>query len=485
MTSAENFTHGGRPMPAAGLITSKVRAYMESLSPTARSMLLRSLRNSQAEGDLPNEIILAAVEGLDVADDPKGTIAPERRTGGEPWSARLEAAFFAPLAPFLTDEAAANRILGRISSASLPVIWTWMRRDVASDDYERAVAADPYDPQADATPIARKLRREVMARVIDVLRDAGSDPKTRQKLTGQLGGDAVYRDLVDAAYVLQNEAAFANLFGQLPTNVSSFDVAEPSRLFDVVRASLDQVQMTAEWIGAAILTRAANPVVVAALGCRLAGATDPRLVAQSRYGVLVEIVIAQLERLAQLARSRGPDSASRGRLIADLRSYHEISKNLAMLMQVEVVPAWMRRVGAAKVMMSEAVARWIEPAPGLVRRALRVETTGGEYAGRFDPDAYDDADFAVRLSLEARLAVESLAVNELVGRTRKQIETTLEVVSAKLMADLKSSQALDKRTLVDAVDGAIRLSALVFGEDYAAVLKKSRDLFAAKARATG
>jgi hypothetical protein len=272
----------------------------------------------------------------------------------------------------------------------------------------------------------------------------------------------------------------------LPSAITSFDVAEPSRLVGVVRAPLDQVQVTAGWIGAAILTRTANPVVVASLATRLAGSPDPRLVASSRYGVLVEIVIAQLERLATLARSRGPDAASRARFLPDLRCYHEISKNLAMLMQVEVVPAWMRRVGAAKVMMSEAVTRWVEPAPGLVRRALRVETVGGEYSGRYDPDAYDDAEFAVRVSIDARLAAESLAVNELVGRTRKQVESTLEVVSAKLMADLKSSQALDKRTLVDAVDGAIRLSAMVFGEDYAAVLKKSRDLFAAKtARAAG
>ena len=472
-------------MPETGLVTSKVRAYMESLSPTARSMLIRSLRASQTEGDLPNAIILAAVEGLDLVE----AVEPRRRapvSAGEPWSTRLETAFFAPLAPFVSDELPAVHTTGRIAASSLPVIWTWIRRDVAGEEYERAIAADPYDGEADVTPIARKLRREVVARVVDVLRDAGAEPKVRQKLAGQLGGDAVYRDLVDAAYVLQNEAAFANLLGQLPSAVTAFDVAEPSRLAEVVRASLDQVQMTAEWVGATLLTRTANPVVVATLATRLAGSTDPRLVASSRYGALVDVVIAHLERLATLAQGRGADVTARTRLFADLRAYHDVARNLALLMPVEAVPAWMRRIGAAKVTMSDAVARWVEPAPGLVRRSLRVETTGGEFSGRWDQATYDDAEFAVRLSIEARLAAESLAVNELVGRTRKQIETTLEVVSGKLMADLKSSQALDKRTLVEAVDGAIRLSALVFGEDYAAVLKKSRDLFASRTtRAAG
>jgi hypothetical protein len=472
-------------MPEAGLITSKVRAYMESLSPTARSMLIRSLRASQAEGDLPNEVILAAVEGLDVATEPE-PVRRSRGAVGEPWSARLETAFFAPLAPFVVDDVASVHTTGRIAKSSLPVIWMWIRRDVATEEYERAIAADPYDADADVAPIARKLRRDVTARVADLLRDAGAEPKIRQKLAGQLGGDPVYRDLVDVAYVLQNEPAFANLFGQLPSNVTAFDVAEPSRLAEVVRASLDQVQMTAEWIGTSLLTRSANPVVVASLATRLAGSTDPRLVASSRYGALVEVVIAHLERLAALAQVRGIDAASRNRFLADVRAYHDISKNLALLMPVEAVPNWMRRIGAAKVTMSDVVSRWVEPAPGLVRRALRVESKGGEFVGRWDQATYDDAEFAVRLSIEARLAAESLAVNELLGRTRKQIEQTLEVVCAKLMADLKSSQSLDKRTLIEAVDGAIRLSALVFGEEYAAVLRKSRDLFANKtARAAG
>lgn len=472
-------------MPEVGLVTSKVRAYMESLSPTARSMLIRSLRASQTEGDLPNDIILAAVEGLALLDEPM-TAAPTRRPAGEPWSARLEAAFFQPLVPFVVDEVSPTHTTGRIASASIPVIWTWIRRDVAAEDYERAIAADPYDADADAAPIARRFRREVVARVVDVLRDAGADHKLRQRLVGQLGGEAVYRDLVDAAYVLQNEAAFANLFGQLPSAITAFDVADQSRVVEVVRASLDQVQMTAEWIGAAVLARTANPVVVASLAVRLAGSVDPRLVAASRYGILVEVVVAHLERIAALASARGNEPAARARFLADLRAWHDVSKNLGLLMSVDAVPAWQRRIGAAKVVISDAVTRRLDPAPGLVRRALRVETTGGEYAGRWDPDAYEDAEFAVRLSIEARLAAETLAVNELVGRTRKQVEQTLEVVSAKLMADLKSSQALDKRTLVEAVDAAIRLCALVFGEDYAAVLRKSRDLFAVKsARAAG
>ncbi len=462
-------------MPEAGLLTSKVRAYMEQLSPAARAMLVRSLRSAPSDGDVPSDLILAAVEGLEIADETALVAGTHHVAQGEPWSDRLERAFLTPLAPFLCDDDAGTAFTGRIPRAHVSVLWTWIRRDVASDAWERALAADPLDADADAAPIARKFRREAVPKIVEVLRDTASDPKPRQKLTGHLGGENVYRTLLDVSYVLQNESAFANVFGQLPTNVTSFDVAEPSRIAEIVRASIEQVQMTPEWIAAAILTRTNNPVVVAQLACRLAGTTDARLVASSRFSPLVDIVIARLELHAALAGARGSDPTSRNRFLADLCGYHELAKTFELVFPVESVSAWFRRLGAARGTMSEAVSRRIETAPGLVRRALRVETSVDGYAGRFDLDAYEDAEFAVRAAIEARLAADTLAVNELVVRTRKQLEQTLEVVSGKLMNDLKTSQVRDRSQLVDAVDGAIRLCALVFGEDYAAVMRKSRD----------
>jgi hypothetical protein len=472
-------------MPEPGLLTSKVRAYMETLSPTARAMLLRSLRASAAQGDLPNDIILAAAEGLEV-DDSSTRTKHVAQPVGEPWSLRLEQAFFAPLGPFLVEEEVSPHLVGRIARSHLEPIWNWIRRDAAPGEVDTALAADPYDASADPAPIARRLRRDALDRVVEVLRTAGVDPRARQRLIGQLGGEPIYRSLVDAAYVLKNDAAFANLFAQLPSNITVFDMAEPSRIAEVVRASIEQVQMTLDWITAAILARTNNPVVVAHLACRLAGTADPRLVASSRYGALVEGLISVIERYAASAKGRGTDALSRTRFFADLRGYHDASRSLGHLFVIEDVSAWFRRLGAARVTMSDAVSKRIETAPGLVRRALRAEGGNGNFGGRFDPAAVEDAEFAVRLSIEARLASETLAVNEVVMRIRKQIETTFEHVSAKLFEELKASPSLDRGALFQAADAAIRIASLIFGDDYAAVLRKTRDNCLQKpAKATG
>jgi hypothetical protein len=467
-------------MPEPGLLTSKVRTYMESLSPAARAMLVRSLR-AAGHADLPSEIILKAVEGLELAEEAERHVA----AGAEPWSSRLERAFFAPVEPFFVDETPPTPALGRIPRRRLSDIWNWIRRDLASAAWERALAADPLDATADAAPIARKLRREVAAVMVELLREIGADPKARQKLAGHLGGEPSFRAMSDIAYVLQNEAAFANLLGQLPHNITAFDVAEPSRLTEVVRTSLDQGLLGADWIAVAVSTRAANPAVLAHLACRLAATSDPRLIATSRYAPLVDAVIARIELHAAQAAARGNDAASREGFLADLRAYHELTRNFELTLPVESVSSWFRRLGAARGAMSQTVSKQLEAAPGLVRRCLRVESHDG-WSGRFDEAGFADAEFAVRVTLEARLAVDSLAVNELAVRTRKQVENTLELIVNRLMNELKTPTVHDRSVLIEAVDGAIRLSALVFGEDYAAVLRKSRDLGVAKpARAAG
>lgn len=459
-------------MPEPGLITSKVRSYMESLSPTARAMLVRSLRAS-AGGDLPSELILAAVEGLEVAEDPAPT-GPV----GEPWSDRLERAFFAPLAPFLMDDETTSAA-GRVSRRHLAPIWNWIRRDLAAAAWERALAADPLAADADAAPIARKLRREVVPALVDTLREVGTDPRARQKLSGHIGGESVFRALSDVAYVLQNDAAFANLLGQLPATVTVFDVADQSRVVDVLRIAVEQGPLTVEWIAASLLSRAANPAVLVHLACRLAGTTDPRLVAGSRVAPLVDAVIGRLEAIANNSTALCADPRCRDRFLVELRAYHDLSRAFELALPVESVSAWSRRVGAACAGLSATVSRQLEASAGLVRRALRFDAHDG-WSGRFDTETFADAEFAVRVTLETRLVVDSLAVNEAAQRARKQVESTLELVTARLINELKSSSARDREQLAHAVDGAIRLCALVFGEDYAAMQRRSRDLGAQK-----
>lgn len=517
-------------MSGTELLTSKVRTYMEGLSPNARHMLLKAMRAAEARGELSASqgIMLAAVEGLDfcpissldpaprapdtqrrhvpgyavarssrlsdtnasdtnaIVADPSSkfeaatdifadSTASATAIASPDWRKRMEAAFFAPVQPLLFDGGMAKHQVGRISRGALAPIWIWIARDLAPRIVEEALANAPAEVDPDPTFAVRALRRRITAILLETLRAAEADPKSAQRLAAQFGGDAISRDLRDIVYVFQREPAFDNFVGQLPRIVTSFDLAEPSTLVDLVRATIENAQVDASFVGAFVLARTGNPVLLLTLAARAAATNDPRALAGSRHGALVDIVLSEVERLASIIQSQLADRTERHKALAGLRDFHELVRHISLTIQIEIVPRWFKRLGAARKALSEHVAQAIEAAPGLVRRALRVEALAGSFGGQFDATTFEDAHFAVTLHNEARLASDSLALHECVGRTRRSLEQTLEAVTSKLLVDLRNNAALDRRSLIEAIDGGVQLSALIFGEDYAALLRKSRD----------
>ncbi len=486
-------------MPDNGLVNAKVRAYMEALSPTARSMLVRTIQSAESRGDdaIPTSVLIAAIERMaaDGSLPPPpplearpaglgGAVPPPRSTVAVPWRDRLELLVLQPLMPIVADIVPAQKQPGRVARASVAAIWTWMRRDVAREAFVDAFTHEPAAGE-DAGAIATRLRREVTGTVLRLLRQAELDPKGLQKLASHLGGEPVARDLRDVLYVLQRDTQFAALAAQLPKTITSADVGDATPVVQTTRAAIDQVQLDGNFVGSVLLSRTATPWILAPLAVRLAGSNDPRVVHGSRYARLIDVALSESERLVAIARLRLADRRERDRVGPLLREFHELLRNVQIATEIDAVPAWFKRMGLARRDMSELIGKEIENAAGLVRRALRVESLAGEFGSGFDADACADAEFAVRMLVEARQASENLALNDLQNRIRRQVEQTLEVVTAKLMADLRSNQTLDRRSLGEAVDAAIRMSAQLFGEDYAAVLRKGRDAAMPRGRGGG
>lgn len=499
-------------MPDQGLLSSKVRAYMEALSPQARAMVLRAARLSMERGDdgVPGDVLLRASEGLDVDDSgldrrltavgflsspapfaPRSVpLAPAVAASttasdatAEPtapatlaWRDRVDQRFWAPLDPFLVEHPGPTKQTGRIARQSAERIGIWLMRDVAGAEFAAAYAEDPRDPLADPGRCVERLRHGVVGRALAVIREAEDGPKTWQRFVAHLGGERVVADLRDVIQIFQRDAAFSAFSEQLPRVITVLDLDDLGGVQSAVRNFAKTEGVDLAFAAAFVLARATQPHLLALAAVRLSGNGDARAVAAGRYGRFVDFLIAELERRTALARSYEAERTTRDRLLPVLRDYHDIHRQTLIALDLDDVPQWHRRLGALRKDVSALVGRYLEAAPGLIRRCLRVESLAGSFGGGFDRDAFEDAEFAVEVYVEARAAAESLAVNELVTRTRRDVERTLELLTERLFADMKAAQVFDREALAAATEGAIRLCRLVFGEDYAALLRKNRDL---------
>ena len=127
-------------MTSDGQSVERLRDYLRTLKPEARAMLVTELERGMLRGDeaAGNEFVLQELRRTIRA---AGQAVP--RIGD---AARL---FFAPLEPFLIDDAADHKRVGRLARVSLEPIWEWIGRDLMPaeakalcDDINRALVAD-------------------------------------------------------------------------------------------------------------------------------------------------------------------------------------------------------------------------------------------------------------------------------------------------------------------------------------------------------
>ena len=169
-------------MTSDGQSVERLRDYLRTLKPEARAMLVTELERGMLRSDeaAGNELVLQELRRTIRA---AGQAVP--RIGD---AARL---FFAPLEPFLIDDGADHKRVGRLARVSLEPIWEWIGRDLMpaeakalSDDINRALVADDG---VKAELLTRALHERAIQRIKETIDAAGADEKMRRGLVVQVG----------------------------------------------------------------------------------------------------------------------------------------------------------------------------------------------------------------------------------------------------------------------------------------------------------
>src|ERR1700761_7234769 len=149
-------------MASDGQSIERLRDYLRTLSPEARSMLVQQLERSLLSGEegTGNDLVLQELRRAI-----RGEVQEVPRIGD---AARL---FFAPLEPFLIDGPADHKRIGRPARVSLEPVWAWIGRDLIpaevkalGDDINRALLADDRNR---ANQLVRTLQDRSIRRIGD------------------------------------------------------------------------------------------------------------------------------------------------------------------------------------------------------------------------------------------------------------------------------------------------------------------------------
>ncbi len=461
-------------MSDSEIVTSKIRSYLEELSPQAVATLVRNLEKARSDGsaDAHVDLILrASLELLRASERPVGEA--ER---GIVRRNQIQRKFFTPLDVFLINEHLPTKQEGRVQRSILNRVWHWIGRDILPRDVDQVLNYAENNPISDdkVEALVRNLRRRAVDAVGEILHKIDISDKERRRLGMEVGGERGIADLRDINKIFAAENWLMPFVSAMPEALNDERLKTGNGVLRMVEKATTRFPDHTSLVAAALLDRAESPASLCSFAGRLAGSNDPKAISASPFAPFVDVVLSEAERLNVLAhnhRAHNPDPVAFSQALSE---YHDLVRGVELDMDLSHAGVWHKRLSDTKRDISEIVTRELRNAHGAVRRSLQVPTISADGEVESDTQAVDEAVRALRVVVMVRNASQTFAVNDIGKRTRQTVEQTLEIVTRALISDLSKTTGKQREAHLAAVDVAIMLSEIYFGGAYAQQLRRSR-----------
>jgi hypothetical protein len=466
-----------------GPAAERLREYLRTLTPAARALLIGELERALLRGDeaAGSELILQELR-RSIREDGQ----PVPRIGD---AARL---FFAPAEPFLIDDAADHKRLGRLARVSIEPIWQWIGRDLMpaeakalSEDVNRALLAKD---QIKADQLTRALHDRALMRIREAVGAVSDDERARRRLAVQVGTPRALEDLATLAGIFASRDVLFDLARRLPNHMRSFEPEHIELVKSLLEAATSHksagvVAQTDTFLYGSVLVlgRLAAPWQLIRIATRSAGSDDPARIAEMPYAVAVTIVIGEVECMVSELRA---ELRAHRPVTSLLKHIHDAARGLRTEIDLSDDSAWSRRLTAIRTDVSNMLKAEIETTPGRVRRLLRPRPAKEIPFGTvLDATDVSEVEMRVEFVSACRNYASELAVNEVTMRSYSELQVYLESGTKVLLDSLRHAGDADRPFRQSQVDAAIGFCKVTFGTDYAGLLAKAAEIAAQAATA--
>ena len=457
-------------MAGAETTVERLRHFLRELSPGARSLLIGELERSVLRGE--------DVVGADLVLQELRRIVREQRdvVPRIEDSARL---LFKPLEPFIVDDRGDHKHPGRIARSSLDALWNWIRRDLLPHDAD-ALAGEVSDAmvagdQAKTERLARMFQDRVAAAIDSNISADDQDGKIRRRILQQIGTPRADDELAALKAALKGRDVLASLSARLPLQIGNLANAQLDECKNLIESAAARDGELFLYALLTVMNRMTAPWQLIRLGVKAAGSDTAARVADTHYGVAVNIVMAELERMVAELREdlRSGQGVAVGAL---LKTIHDSARGLRTELALPVDSTWGRALAAQRTHISDILRVEIESMPARVRHLLRPRQAKEIRPNSvLDPNEVAEVEALVEFVGICRYFAGELAINEMTQRALSELRQYLDNGTRALLEGLRHAGDADRSFRQSQVDAAVRFCAKVFGREYAALLGKAAE----------
>jgi len=446
----------------------RLRNYLGQLPPQAQALLMREFERAIERGED------TAVATLVLAQLRKVVRGAEEDTPEPPRSDDAARLFFRPLEPFLVDGNVPIR-QGQIRRASLTPVWQWLVRDGAPGqmrDYDAALAGLPDGAEVQVLePVVRGLQLAAVEAIGSLLAAAESD---RRKLS-RIGPPEVIEDLVSIGALLRAREAIDGLGSRLPVYLRTFGDGQIDSAISALNVPTLQTPQMLPFALSLLMHRLSAPWQIIRLATRMAASDDELRVTATPYGIAVSLALHDLYCMAARLRMdiRRGQFADVGET---LKALHEGVRGLRTELDLRHDSNWGKQLASIRADISNTLQSEIDSVPGRVRRILRQRADKDILAGaRVDNSDVEEVAALIEFVAVCRTYASELAINEVTLRTYSDLQHYVEQATEALVESLRGGDARARAYRHMQAEAAIRFSEVLFGRDYALLMRRAAE----------
>jgi hypothetical protein len=451
----------------------KLRRYLRELTPEARSLLAAELERALLRGDEPPGAKL-------ILEELRGDARNAGRKLSRPGNAQR--LFFAPIEPFLVDDAPERKHRGRIARTCLDPIWAWICRDLMpqeaksySDQVSLLIAASE---QRGAEQVARSFQDLAEQRIREIPAAVKNDVKAMRRIAGQIGTANAIEDVREISAILKVRDALGVIGSRLPPTISNLADEQLENVKALLESPMGRHRDVFLYALITVMNRLGASWQLIRLAILAAGSDSAARVAETPFAVAVEIVLTDIERM--IASLRESVKAGRaGEVATHLKDVHDAVRGLRTELDFSSDSAWGRQLAAFRSEVSKLLQAEIESLPAQVRRVLRprpLKETGPNAA--LDLGDVEEIEAKLVLAAACRNYAGELAFSETTQRVHSDLQNYFDSGTQVLIDRLRTSPPAERSYRQSQVDAAVKFCAKLFGADFASTLAKAADVAA-------
>ncbi|MBL4756810.1 MAG: hypothetical protein JKY32_03960 [Rhizobiales bacterium] len=449
-------------------VAERLEEFMLTLTPEAIALLVGAAEKSRlkSESDPVSEMILQAA------------VKHSRKYGNEiPRTTEPDRLLFSPIETFLIDRAVGPKQSARIERASLPVIWTWLSRDLIPDEIEKAepLIRDHIlaGRNTDIQKLINELRCSAVSAINKIFDRFQEQPDERLRIAGHLGSEQALEDARDIAIIFENLDDLSEIRSALPQNIAALegDLLETStKLLGDICNRAPQLRPFGL---ALVMARLEHPAEIIRMA-KAAVHSDASIKLESHaYRVAIELVLYEANIMARQAQDALGPMKNIKKICSYLRDYYSLAHGLNVEVEMSSTSSWAKKIRKIRTGLSDRVSSVIGDTPRQIKAVLSYDEKGRAEVPEHEIAAVEKL---LILMNQCRRISGELALNETLSRTRRDSEQYLNMMGDAIVERIRRSDLASRLPLTSRLHIAERLTRIALGDEIAELLCRSGSL---------